>query len=117
MIKLHKKVVSGVLVGLAVFGGVFQYKGIAAQAEVKVLQEERNLSSKQKRDLYLKEEIEGYIKVFGKGKYEVVKRFYSGGYYSKEVNSLKDFISIQSSLRKGNCMLHIGSVELLIIVK
>ena len=41
MIKLHKKVVSGVLVELAVFGGVFQCKGIAAQAEGKVLQEER----------------------------------------------------------------------------
>ena len=118
MIKLHKKVVSGVLVGLAVFGGVFQCKGIAAQAEVKVLQqEERSLSSKQRKDLSLKNEIVDYIQLCRRDKYEIVRSFYGGAFYSKEIRSLDDFKNKESSLRKGNYLLHVGSVALYIRVK
>lgn len=117
MIKLHKKVVSGVLVELAVFGGVFQCKGIAAQAEGKVLQEERYLSKKQKRDLSLKNEIKDYIKLLKNDRYEIVSNFYGEGFYSKGVNSFNDFLNIEHSLIRANCLLHVGSVHLYIRVK
>ena len=45
MIKLHKKVVSGVLVELAVFGGVFQCKGVLAQAAGISSQQEERLNT------------------------------------------------------------------------
>ena len=117
MIKLHKKVVSGVLVGLAVFGGVFQYKGIAAQAEVKVLQqEERNLSSKQKRDLVLERQIEHYMVL--SGKYKILNSFNGQSFYSLGVRDLNDFIRNEYRLKKGNnYIIYVGSAYIYMRVK
>lgn len=113
----HKKVLASVFVGLSVFGCVFHGKVIDSQAAVKVFQEERSLSPRQRRDMRLKQEIENYIRREKSNKFEIIDNFGLEAFSSREVSDLNDFKSKESSLVKGNYLLHIRSVELYIRVK
>lgn len=116
MIKSNKKVISGALVGLAIFGGAFQCKGILVQAEGVSSQQEERFNSKQRRDLVSKREIEHYMRL--SGKYEILKSFGFVSVISKDADNLKDFIKIESSLESGkNYMILVGSSEIFIKVK
>lgn len=112
MIKVHKKIISSAFVGLAVLGIAVQCSEVSAQALGKeVVQEERGASRKQVKDEKVKKEIESYISKKS-DKYKFVKDYFDGDVNNINVDSLADFISKESGLKKGNYQVHVGALEI-----
>lgn len=114
MIKLYKKAISGVLVGVAVFGCV----GISSNAASKFPQEDRIYisSRQQKMDKELKRRMEKFLKD-RPDKFKLVSNFGFEPVRSIDYSNFDDFARNVIKLPKGNYMASIGRVYVYFKVK
>ncbi len=114
MIKLYKKVISGFLVGVAVFGCI----GIPSNAISKFPQEDRIYISnrQQKIDKDLKRRMEKFLKD-RPNKFQLVGNFGFGSVRSIDYSNFNDFARRVIYLGKGNYMASIGRADVYFKVK